>query len=199
MATVTYAEVGATAGELPAGYHHVRSTRVIGHGRERFERASDDLFAGLVQRRAGARIRLSDVPLREEIALQKLYLDIEGVRFPHRLRAEYAIPEALEEMFVPGMILQPLVENSVKHAVAPTSGQVTITLAAREEYGRLVVTVSDNGQPLSASSNHSQNKGISHGIGLGNVRERLEARFGAEYVAYRDRVACWVPRVRRRP
>jgi len=131
-------------------------------------------------RRSLAADPTSDVPLREEIALQKLYLDIEGVRFPHRLRAEYAIPEALEEMFVPGMILQPLVENSVKHAVAPTSGQVTITLAAREEYGRLVVTVSDNGQPLSASSNHSQNKGISHGIGLGNVRERLEARFGAE-------------------
>jgi uncharacterized protein (UPF0548 family) len=57
MPNVTYAEVGATAGELPAGYHHVHA--------ERFERAADDMLAGLVQRRAGARIRLSDVPLRE--------------------------------------------------------------------------------------------------------------------------------------
>lgn len=72
MATLTYTEVGATAGELPARYHHVRMTRVIGHGRERFERASDDLFAGLVQRRAGARIRLSDVPLREGTRVRML-------------------------------------------------------------------------------------------------------------------------------
>jgi len=127
-------------------------------------------------RRSLAADPTADVPLREEIALQKLYLDIEGVRFPHRLRAVYEIPPELEEMLVPGMILQPLVENSVKHAVAPTSGQVTITLAAREEYGRLVVTVSDNGTQTAASQ--PDHKG--HSIGLANVRERLEARFGTD-------------------
>lgn len=65
MPPVTYSEVGATAGELPPGYHHVRMQRVIGRGREVFERAADDLLAGEVQRRAGARVDLSDVPLRE--------------------------------------------------------------------------------------------------------------------------------------
>jgi hypothetical protein len=115
----------------------------------------------------------ADVPLREEFALQRLYLDIEAVRFPHRLRAAYDLPPALESARVPGMILQPLVENSVKHAVAPTSGRVHITLAAREEYGRLVLTVSDDGD--GASSEHVR---MGHGIGLANVRERLEARFG---------------------
>lgn len=70
MLTVTYPEVGATAGELPEGYHHLRRERTIGHGREVFERAADDLFAGLVQRRAGAAIRLSDVPLREGTHVQ---------------------------------------------------------------------------------------------------------------------------------
>ncbi|MFG6443927.1 DUF1990 family protein [Microbacterium sp. P07] len=65
MEKVTYAEVGATAGTLPHGYHHVRVERDIGRGREVFDRASDDLFAGLVQRRAGADIELSEVPLRE--------------------------------------------------------------------------------------------------------------------------------------
>jgi len=118
----------------------------------------------------------SDVPLREEFALQKLYLDIEGVRFPRRLHAEYKLPEALEDAKIPGMILQPLVENSVKHAVNPSSGKVTITLAAREEYGRLVVTVSDDGS--AAEENHETRPG--YGIGLANVRERLEARFGEE-------------------
>jgi len=116
----------------------------------------------------------SDVLLRDEIALQKLYLDIESVRFPMRLRTHYDIPADLEETLIPGMILQPLIENSVKHAVAPSSGQVTITLSAREEYGRLVLTVSDNGG--TAAVNDETRPGF--GIGLGNVSERLQARFG---------------------
>jgi hypothetical protein len=127
-------------------------------------------------RRSLAADPTADVPLREEIALQKLYLDIEAVRFPQRLRTEYVIPPELEETLVPGMILQPLVENSVKHAVAPTSGQVTITLSAREEHGRLIVTVSDDGQHR--TSGHERSAG--HGIGLANVRERIQARFGDE-------------------
>ena len=118
----------------------------------------------------------ADVPLREEFALQKLYLDIETVRFPRRLRAVYKLPPELEDAKVPGMILQPLVENTVKHAVAPTSGQVTITLEAREEYGRLVITVSDDGS--SALSRGEAERGF--GIGLANVCERLAARFGEE-------------------
>ncbi|BBC71477.1 histidine kinase [Altererythrobacter sp. B11] len=115
----------------------------------------------------------SDVPLSEEFALQKLYLDIEAVRFPRRLQAEYDLPDGLEDAKVPGMILQPLVENSVKHAVNPTSGKVTITLAAREEYGRLVVTVADDGKGDGGAATRQ-----GYGIGLANVRERLEARFG---------------------
>ncbi len=127
-------------------------------------------------RRSLADDTTSDVPLREEIHLQKLYLEIEAVRFPLRLQAHYDIPAELENVLVPGMILQPLVENSVKHAVAPSSGQVTITLSAREEYDRLVVTISDNGQ--SAEDRDDTRPGF--GIGLSNVRQRLEARFGNE-------------------
>jgi hypothetical protein len=116
----------------------------------------------------------ADVPLREEFGLQRLYLDIEAIRFPRRLRARYELPGELEDVRVPGMILQPLVENSVKHAVAPSQGTVTITLAAREEYGRLVLTVSDNG--LGAGEAPAAREG--YGIGLVNVRDRLAARFG---------------------
>lgn len=71
MLDLTYAEVGATAGKLPAGYHHVDVERVVGHGREQFERAGDDLLAGLVQRRAGVAIELSDVPLRRGTRVQQ--------------------------------------------------------------------------------------------------------------------------------
>jgi hypothetical protein len=119
----------------------------------------------------------ADVPLREEFALQRLYLDIETARFPDRLRAVYDLPESLSGALVPGLILQPLVENSVKHAVAPASRKVTITLSAREEYGRLVVTVADDGRPAARVGGKPRD-GL--GIGIGNVRDRLAARFGDE-------------------
>ncbi|WP_295784231.1 DUF1990 family protein [uncultured Microbacterium sp.] len=64
MDGLTYTEVGATAGEMPPGYHHVRARRVVGHGREDFERAADALLAGDAQRRAGARVTLNETPMR---------------------------------------------------------------------------------------------------------------------------------------
>lgn len=113
-----------------------------------------------------------DVALGDEIALQRLYLQIEGVRFPERLRSEIVLPESLAESRVPGMILQPLVENAVKYAVAPTSRTVRVVIAVREEYGRLVIEVSDDGPGCAGAAGF--------GIGLANVRDRLAARFGEE-------------------
>ena len=114
-----------------------------------------------------------DLPLSDEIALQRLYLEIEAVRFPDRLVTAFDIPGALAGALVPGMILQPLIENSVKYAVAATRSPVTITIAARAEYGRLALTVSDNGPGKMAGAEGC-------GIGLSNVRDRLAARFGNE-------------------
>lgn len=65
MGDLTYDEVGATGGDLPAGYHHARLQRVVGHGPADFERAGELLFSGEVQRRAGAEVRMSETPLRE--------------------------------------------------------------------------------------------------------------------------------------
>ena len=127
-------------------------------------------------RRSLATDPTSDVPLSEEFDLQRLYLDIETARFPKRLEARFDLPDALAEALIPGMILQPLVENSVKHAVAPSSGKVTIVVSAREEYGRLVVTVADDG----ANRKRSAEPRPGFGIGLGNVEQRLAARFGDE-------------------
>ncbi|WEK48436.1 MAG: histidine kinase [Candidatus Andeanibacterium colombiense] len=124
----------------------------------------------------------SDVPLSEEFALQRLYLDVEAVRFPERLVAVYELPVELEGAKVPGMILQPLVENSVKHAVAPSSGKIAITLAARVEYGRLVITVSDDGTGKRIARRRPGAAAAPDGFGIGlqNVRDRLEARFGEQ-------------------
>jgi hypothetical protein len=135
----------------------------------------------------------SDVRLSEEFELQKLYLDIEEVRFPQRLQAEFVLPEELADARIPGMILQPLVENSVKHAVAATLHRVTITLAAQIEYGRLVLTVSDNGNDLEANTRPG------FGIGLANVRERLAARFGNDASVVSGRIAGGYSTVLRLP
>lgn len=117
----------------------------------------------------------SDVALADEFALQKHYLEIEAIRFPDRLVTRFDLPEALAECRVPGMILQPLVENSVRYAVAPLKRPVTISLVAREDFGRLAITVCDDGPG-------AQHSAAQHGFGIGlaNVRDRLEARFGKE-------------------
>lgn len=118
----------------------------------------------------------SDVALSDEFDLQRQYLEIEAVRFPERLRTVFNLPDHLADARVPGMILQPLVENSVKYAVSPVARAVTITLAAREEFDRLVITVSDDGPGVPSGVKHG------FGIGLANVRDRLEARFGSDIV-----------------
>jgi hypothetical protein len=98
-------------------------------------------------------------------------LEIEAIRFPDRLRLVVTIPDDLAEVPVPGMILQPLVENAVKYGVARSSQPVTLTIAVRAEGASLIMRVSDDG-PALAPAKHG------FGIGLANVRDRLHARFG---------------------
>jgi signal transduction histidine kinase len=120
---------------------------------------------------------LDDVPLSEEVHLQKLYLDIEGVRFPERLRTVILIPEPLMNCCVPGLILQPLVENAIKYGVSRTTRPVTIEIRAWAEADKLHVSVKDNGDGLPGSTEGGYE---GNGIGLVNVRERLAARFGQD-------------------
>jgi LytS/YehU family sensor histidine kinase len=117
-----------------------------------------------------------DVPLAEEIALQRLYLDIEAVRFPDRLIARIDVPEALSTALVPGLILQPLVENAVKHGVSRSARPVTIEIKARDQGDALALTVeNDIGE---GTCDHARADGT--GVGLRNVRDRLAARFGED-------------------
>ncbi|MCP1470456.1 sensor histidine kinase YesM [Sphingobium sp. OAS761] len=115
---------------------------------------------------------LEDMPLAEEVHLQKLYLDIEAVRFPERLTTVIDVPDSLMSACVPGLILQPLVENAIKYGVSRTSSPVTIVIRARGEEGMLHLTVTDNGDKQPSASDGGS------GIGLANVRDRLAARFG---------------------
>ncbi len=114
-----------------------------------------------------------DVTLTEEVALQRLYLDIEAVRFPDRLSVDIAIDADVADCPVPGMIIQPLVENAVKHAVSRTTKPVTIRIEARASDGGVAIHISDSGGGMRAGYGDA-----GHGIGLKNVRDRLAARFG---------------------
>jgi len=118
----------------------------------------------------------ADVPLADEIALQHHYLAIESVRFPERLRVEFDVPDDVAQACVPGMILQPLVENSIKYAVSATTRPVTISIRARISGGLLVMTVADDGP----GADHASLPVGGTGIGLANVRSRLAARFGPQ-------------------
>lgn len=122
----------------------------------------------------------ADVTLSDEVRLQKLYLDIERVRFPTRLMVETTIPPELEDARVPGMILQPLVENAIKYGVSPTTRPVTITISALASHGRLHLVVEDDGDGAGGAAGH--------GVGLRNIRDRLAARYGA------DAECHWGPR-----
>jgi hypothetical protein len=116
-----------------------------------------------------------DITLAQEIEFQQLYLDIEKLRFPRRLDVRIEVPAALAAARVPPLILQPLVENAIKHGVARTTEPVGLTIAAREEDSQLVLTVdNDRGPAEPVRSEHDT------GVGLANVCERLAARFGGE-------------------
>jgi len=116
-----------------------------------------------------------DVALSEEIRLQRLYLDIEAVRFPERLIVEIDIPPTLGDAHVPCLILQPLVENAIKYGVSRAKRPVTIRISAREDSHGLVLSVEDDGEALSHTA-----KPHGTGVGLKNVTDRLKARFGDE-------------------
>jgi two-component system LytT family sensor kinase len=114
-----------------------------------------------------------DVTLADEIEFQKLYLDIEKIRFPRRLGVRFDIPDDLRSARLPPLLLQPLVENAIKHGVARTVEPVTLTLSAREEDARLILAVENDRGPADGAG-----AGDGTGVGLGNVCERLAARFG---------------------
>ena len=119
----------------------------------------------------------ADISLAEEIALQRLYLDIEKVRFPRRLKVEFDIPEELETARLPALLLQPIVENAIKHAVSPTRDTVTLQIIAREAGpGRFTIEISNTG----GRRGPERNVGIEGtGVGIANVCQRLSARFGS--------------------
>jgi two-component system, LytTR family, sensor kinase len=108
----------------------------------------------------------------EEISFLKTYLQIEKVRFGERLQVRFDIQESALHFMVPTLILQPLVENSIKHGLGPKAGENQLTIRVRQRSGYLELTVEDNG--VGASTPKKLVGGSSTGFGLRNLEERLQ-------------------------
>ena len=116
---------------------------------------------------------MRDVPLADELALQEEYLEIEHERFSDRMTFKIDIPEEVRGALVPSLILQPLIENAMKHGVGATTGQVEIVLKAYREVDCLHINI-ENDMPM---DNMERSPRLGMGVGLRNVAERLRVRF----------------------
>jgi LytS/YehU family sensor histidine kinase len=111
-----------------------------------------------------------EVPLADEVHFVRRYLEIEQVRFGDRLDVRFDIPPDAGELLVPGFILQPLVENAIRHGVAPRAAAGRIEIEARAQGGTLELAVRDNGAGVAP--------GAEDGVGLSTTRARLEKLYG---------------------
>jgi signal transduction histidine kinase len=121
----------------------------------------------------------ADVSLAEEIELQRLYLEIERVRFPRRLKIEIDVPDTLAAVRLPALILQPIVENAIKYGLGTTRDKVTLRISAEEPLpGRLHIEISNRGGTMLKSPRQPVAREGTK-VGLANVAQRLNARFGS--------------------
>jgi len=118
------------------------------------------------------------VSLRDELEAIDEYLDIEVIRFGPKLRVVKDIDPDTLDLIVPSMILQPLVENSIKHGFSRKVGPGSITIRSHRENGRAVIEVEDDGMGFFADA---LDQPMASGIGLANVRERLRVIYGTSY------------------
>jgi two-component system, LytTR family, sensor kinase len=117
-------------------------------------------------------VEIQEVPLWRELEFLRLYLSIEQVRFEDRLRVRIAPAAALSEVLVPHMVLQPIVENAVRHGLGQSEEAVTVEVVTTSSNGLLNLVVSDDGPGL-VSPVPSRS-----GIGLTNIRNRLARLYG---------------------
>jgi two-component sensor histidine kinase len=118
---------------------------------------------------------MQKISLAQELEALQLYLDIEKVRFDERLKVEFEIERAAENALIPSLLLQPLVENSIKYAIAQTVHGGTISIAARVFAGELLLEVTDDGPGAELTAEQSSG---GNGVGLQNTRERLRELYG---------------------
>ncbi len=118
-----------------------------------------------------------EIPLAQELEITRLYLQIMQKRFESSLRVSYSVDAALENSLVPQLILQPLVENSLRHGLKDGGAGIDISIGAQRENGSLVLKVADTGAGLGTQGAEAA---MNRGVGLANIRGRLEQLYGAD-------------------
>jgi LytS/YehU family sensor histidine kinase len=118
------------------------------------------------------------ITLRQELEALRLYLDIEKVRFEDRLQLELDVEQGAETALIPSLLLQPLVENAIKHGIAQVESEGRLRIAARVFAGELLLEISDNGPGVTLVDGDIPN---GRGVGLRNTRERLRELYGAAH------------------
>src|SRR5262245_51128393 len=142
-------------------------------------RAADTMIARLSDflRHSVNASRRQEVTLEEELNFLTLYLDIMRPRFEDRLRVEIEVEPGISDALTPRLILQPLVENSIKYAADPNSGLINIAIKAARENGALRIEVCDDGPGLAACDSDIPG----NGVGLANTARRLQKLYGGNH------------------
>ncbi|MEJ0088753.1 MAG: histidine kinase [Limisphaerales bacterium] len=137
--------------------------------------AAEEMITSLSEllRLALSQSERQEIPLRDEMEFLNRYLEIQQMRFRDKLGVEQSIEPAALDCLVPALLLQPLVENAIRHGLEPSPDPGLVRITAAREGTRLVLTVEDNGVGLGHSNGN--------GLGLANVRERLEALYPSEH------------------
>jgi two-component system LytT family sensor kinase len=137
-------------------------------------------MVGRLSRIMRRRLRNQDhlAPLRDELDFVEDYRSIETVRFGDKLRVVKQIDPATLDMLVPSMLLQPLIENSIKHGISSKVDGGTITLRTSHSNGRLAIEVEDDGVGIAEAELANV---FNKGIGVSNVKERLQVLYNQDY------------------
>jgi hypothetical protein len=157
---------------------------IAGLVRDRNNKAAVSMIAGLsdLLRHTLENAGRQEVPLREELEFLELYLDIQQMRFPDRLNVQMKIATEALDAQVPNLILQPLVENAIRHGVSLRASSGTVGVSARRDDGFLEMKVYDDGPGLNRQSDiKERGDGAVGGIGLSNTRARLRQLYGERY------------------
>ena len=143
-------------------------------------RAADEMLGNLSEllRRSLDSMEEQEIPLAQELEFIGAYISIEQKRFGERLRVEESVPDELMKALVPALILQPLVENAIRHGIEPRRGPGLISIAAKQEGKHLHLIVRDDGRGLPGADSNSSGRG---GIGLANTEARLQGLYGRDH------------------
>jgi two-component sensor histidine kinase len=142
-------------------------------------RAADEMLGDLSEllRRSLDSMEEQEIPLAQELEFIGAYLSIQQKRFGERLRLEQSVPDELMKALVPALILQPLVENAIRHGIEPRRGPGLISIEAKQEDSHLHLMVRDNGRGLPGAD---LNGPVRRGIGLANTEARLQGLYGQD-------------------